>query len=81
MIVTIDRIVDGTAVLVPKSRPDARFAMRQEILPGGIRDGSRLIFHIERDDPGGDMDRREIAELQQELSENSGGPPRNPSGG
>ena len=71
---TVDRIEEGTAVLIPTGRPGMQIKIQRGLLPAEVRDGSLLRVTVELDPRGTCANSSEIARLQQELEEGGTGP-------
>ncbi|MBD3371031.1 DUF3006 family protein [Candidatus Fermentibacteria bacterium] len=70
LLVSVDRIEDGTAVLV--SREAHRWLLPAHLLPEGCSEGDVLRITLRRDPEETERLRRKIGDLQERLRNRSG---------
>jgi len=65
--VSVDRVEEGMAILIPREPPDTTILWPARLLPGGFREGSILDFEIRLDEEETQRVRRRVRGLIQDL--------------
>lgn len=64
---TLDRIEEGTAILIPRKDPRQRVSVPAAILPAGCREGDVLILILEEDHTAAARARGRVSGLVKNL--------------
>ncbi|HCC33808.1 MAG TPA: hypothetical protein DEQ28_07940 [Clostridiales bacterium] len=72
--VTVDRMEEGIAVLIPREPPDTTIFWPAGLLPRSVREGSILDFEIRLDEEATQQVRRRVRGLIEELVRTSDRP-------